>query len=212
MEYQTIWSKLNQIALWVSRLAYLNLLWVFFSLIGFIVFGLMPATISMFVIVRKWRENETDFPLFSFFWTIYKQHFKQANLLGGCLYLFTFLLLMNYAYAGQISTQSWYTPFLFLTIIASFLFIILCMYIGPVFTYYRFSFKHYLGYSIHIGLANLLHTIAMLVCLYGVYYLTMKVPGLSLFFSISVSAFIVDHFAQYSFRNVRVADVNQEPT
>ncbi|GAA0358124.1 YesL family protein [Alkalibacterium iburiense] len=38
---------------WLMILAYLNLLWFFFTLKGFIVFGIGPATLALFGLIRK---------------------------------------------------------------------------------------------------------------------------------------------------------------
>jgi uncharacterized membrane protein YesL len=58
------------------KLAYLNLLWIVFSVGGLIVFGSIPASVSLFTIVRKWLINkETDLPIFHTFFQNYKNEF-----------------------------------------------------------------------------------------------------------------------------------------
>lgn len=52
---------------WIMRLAYVNFLWILFTLAGFIVFGFFPATIATFAVVRKWIFDTTDIPIFTTF-------------------------------------------------------------------------------------------------------------------------------------------------
>ncbi len=54
-------------AVWVTKFAYLNLLWIAFSLLGLGLFGLFPATAAMFAVVRKWINGEKDIPVFHVF-------------------------------------------------------------------------------------------------------------------------------------------------
>src|SRR5436190_181234 len=43
---------------WIARLAYINLLWILFTLSGFVVFGFFPATIAMLATLRQFiRKN-----------------------------------------------------------------------------------------------------------------------------------------------------------
>ncbi|MBJ4025770.1 DUF624 domain-containing protein [Salmonella enterica subsp. enterica serovar Derby] len=44
---------------WLMRLAYLNLLWIGFTLAGAVIFGLAPATAAMFAVTRQWTLGKT---------------------------------------------------------------------------------------------------------------------------------------------------------
>ncbi|MBM7540698.1 YesL family protein [Amphibacillus cookii] len=206
METKRLLSIINHVAVIISRYAYINLLWVAFVLLGGVIFGIMPATISMFTVIRKWLHQNSDDSIFQTFYYTYKQEFIKSNTLMAVLLVFAVLLYSNIAYAGLIRETSLYPFFLAITFIALSLYIILMLYIAPVYVHYQFTFKRYLAYSIHIGLANILHTTAMVVSLLGFYYLSMKFPGIILFFSFSVSASIVDFFAQFSFNNLQTQE------
>ncbi|BDG36084.1 DUF624 domain-containing protein [Saccharococcus caldoxylosilyticus] len=47
-------GKLYRVCEWITRLACINILWMLFTLAGLIVFGIAPATVALFTIVRKW--------------------------------------------------------------------------------------------------------------------------------------------------------------
>ena len=63
---------------WVMRLAYLNLLWIGFTLAGAVIFGLAPATAAMFAVTRQWTLGKTDVPVFQTFFGRLKNGPNQA--------------------------------------------------------------------------------------------------------------------------------------
>lgn len=67
---------------WVMRLAYLNLLWIGFSLAGAVVFGLAPATAAMFAVTRQWVMGNTDIPVFQTFFQTFKKEWAKSSVLG----------------------------------------------------------------------------------------------------------------------------------
>ncbi len=91
-------SGLYKVMEWISKLVFLNLIWIFFSLIGFIIIGVMPATVSMFFILKMWLSGQDNIPLFKTYWAIYKKNFIKANLLGCIMGLISFILLIDLRY------------------------------------------------------------------------------------------------------------------
>src|SRR5690625_362565 len=83
---------------WIMRLAYLNILWIAFSLMGLVVFGLFPATVSMFAVTRKWVMGDTEIPIFKTFWASYKTEFKQANIVGYIILVIGFFLYFDFLF------------------------------------------------------------------------------------------------------------------
>ena len=57
---------------WITRFAYLNLLWILFSLAGGVIFGFFPATIAMFAIAREWLKGNRN-TNFNTFWKHYRE-------------------------------------------------------------------------------------------------------------------------------------------
>ncbi len=79
------------------KLAYINFLWIVFTLLGAIIFGFFPAYTAMLTIVRKWIIGEADIPVFKTFFTVYKKEFFKSNCIG------LFLLLLGYILYVDIS-------------------------------------------------------------------------------------------------------------
>src|SRR5690348_5869169 len=67
---------------WIMKFGYLNLLWVLFTLTGLVIFGFVPATISLFTITRAWIRGNTDIPIWSTFLKVYKSEFVKSNKVG----------------------------------------------------------------------------------------------------------------------------------
>lgn len=71
---------------WVTRIAYLNLLWLFFSLVGLLVFGIMPATTALHAVLRKLLSGE-ECDIKPTFWSVYQSEWGRSNLVGGAFFL-----------------------------------------------------------------------------------------------------------------------------
>src|SRR5690625_7886567 len=82
----------------ISRMAYVNLLWIFFTILGLGVLGIIPATVSLFTITRKWVMSEQDIPVFKTFWQTYRKEFIKSNMLGVILFEIVFLLYIDLAF------------------------------------------------------------------------------------------------------------------
>lgn len=83
---------------WITKIAYINLLWIVFSIAGLLLFGIMPATIAICTVVRKWFLKEAEFAIFPVFVSTYKQEFFSANKLGVLLLLSACFLLADFLF------------------------------------------------------------------------------------------------------------------
>ncbi|MGY0702716.1 DUF624 domain-containing protein [Bacillus subtilis] len=61
MEHDGSLGRMLRFCEWIMRFAYTNLLWLFFTLLGLGVFGIMPATAALFAVMRKWIQGRTTF-------------------------------------------------------------------------------------------------------------------------------------------------------
>lgn len=121
---------------WITRLAYLNLLWLFFTLLGGVIFGFFPSTTSMFAIVREWLKGETEIPLFSTFWKHFKEEFMKSNLLGVLVTLIIVIIGLDIIYIQ--STNSDLLTWTYLPLFAfMLLFIMFLFYLFPSFVHFN---------------------------------------------------------------------------
>lgn len=184
------------------RFAFVNILWISFSILGLLIFGFFPATASMFTIVRKWIQGETEFPIFKTFWTTYNKEFIKSNLLGlilcviGCILYIDFMFLRNSA-NGLI--QITYYPLLMVILF----YLLTVLYVFPVFVHYDVKAWHVLKNSFLIMTMSPLMTTMMVVGSIVIYYLMFSLPGLIPFFGGSVLTFVLVWFCNFAFAKVQ---------
>ncbi|HET7616371.1 MAG TPA: DUF624 domain-containing protein, partial [Bacillales bacterium] len=93
---------------WLTRLAYINILWLLFTLAGLVVFGFGPATNAMFALMRKWLlYPEEDVPVWKTFYRIYRSEFVRSNVLTSIVFLLGVILYFDQAYFGA-SEKIWF--------------------------------------------------------------------------------------------------------
>lgn len=174
-------GKLHVICQWISRLAYVNLLWMAFSLIGLILLGTSPATVALFTVVRKWLLGETNFPVFALFWKTYRAEFMKANslgfiILGAAAILYFDWRLIN---AVQGSLNSILTGCL---IGVLFLFLVVLVYVFPVYVHFDYNVFQYLKTAFLLGITYPIYTFAMCLVLFCALSISFFFTGVGLVF------------------------------
>ncbi|WP_404455506.1 YesL family protein [Oceanobacillus kapialis] len=178
-------------SLWITRLAYLNILWISFTLAGLGVLGIFPATAAMFAVVRKWTRGEDEIPITATFWKAFKKEFLQANKMGYCL------LLIGYALIQQLQIlwrqeDMMYVLAGFGVLLLVFLYAIVLLYAFPVFAHFQLSVLNYIKWPVIIGVVHPLLTIVLAVALFFIYTIVYAtVPALLFFFGGSITAYIL---------------------
>lgn len=94
---------------WLMRLAILNLLWITFTLMGGVVFGIFPASASCVALLKEWMAERRPHPV-SFSWKIYKRSFLSANVVFLCTFALLILLALN-LYTSLQFTGVWFYLF-----------------------------------------------------------------------------------------------------
>lgn len=169
---------------WMMRLAYVNLLWILFTLMGAVVAGFSPATAAAFSICRRWMRSEEEFPVFSSFWKEYKQSFIRSQGYGWISLLLLLVLYLDFLYFSSKSS----TVFFIFSAIAILLTIIVAMailYIFPVYTHYRLNFFQYWRYSLSIAMIHPLQTLFTALGTVTISAILLKLPSLFPFFGAS---------------------------
>ncbi|WEG13707.1 YesL family protein [Pullulanibacillus sp. KACC 23026] len=210
MQLGGLTGGLYRLSEWIMRFAYLNILWVGFSLIGLFVFGIMPASSSMFSIVRKWQRGETDLPIFKTFWQHYKKDFVKINLIGIVLYIIGSIVYMDIFYMKSVNGFSSILVFAAFCIIA-FLYLLLILYIFPTFVHFDLKIPHYFKYSLLFALTNIIGTIIMIGAALATWFLIRVLPASLLFFSMSLLAFVLMWAANLGFSKVTAIQEADDP-
>lgn len=191
-------NKTNDMLNWIARLAYLNLLWIFFILLGGIVFGFIPSTVAMFSIIRKWLHHDEDFPVIHHFFSIYKQEFIMSNFLGMILGLVGIFIYVDsqliLAFNGSIKIIL-LGSFMTVTI----LYLLVLFYIIPVFVHYKNGVFQHIKSALLIGVSYPLRSLLMGISILSMLFICFVIPAISFLFLGSGSGLIIMHFSNHLF-------------
>lgn len=183
---------------WIARLAYLNVLWIGFTVLGLVVAGFIPATIAMFSVARKWVRDEPNIPILHTFAASFKQEFRQSMKIG--VFFFTILVILYLDYqALQIHSNFLYG--LLSIAFLSMLFLLLCitLYIFPIYVHYEAGVLRKIKFSLIYAIASPLSTIYMLIGCGLLMIVLSSVDGLVFFFGGSSIALLLMYIANHTF-------------
>jgi uncharacterized membrane protein YesL len=195
-----------KLALWITRLAYLNALWILFTIIGIGLFGFFPATSGMFEVVRKWVQGENDIPIYKHFWKTFKKEFIKINLMGymfvsiGYFLTIEFMILRNQEHITYLIASFGVLGLLII-------YLIILLYLFPIYSEFELKFFHYIKWSVFIGIAHPILTIFLAgIIIVIVYFIYITIPVLLFLFGGSVSAFILTWGASQAFNNIQYTE------
>lgn len=193
---------------WVTRLAYLNLLWITFSLAGLVVLGFMPSTVAMFTVARKWLNDDPDVPVFKTFLEVFKKEFIKANLLGLILFGLAALFYLDFRIFGLMDGETTIMMGIFSSLLV--VFGILVLFIFPVYVHYDISMLSTFKYALLIGFSRPLHAIGMVAGALGVTYLVFLHITIFIFFSGSLFSFCITALAVKAFKSIETSKGKQQ--
>ncbi|RLQ94637.1 YesL family protein [Falsibacillus albus] len=187
---------------WITRFAYLQLLWLLFMLAGGIIFGFYPSTNAMFAIVRDWLRGKTDEPLFRSFASYFKREFWKSNRLGFIITAFVLLIVLDFVYFQMTgNTQlSWTKVPLFAFML---LFLLFLLYLFPSFAHFDLSVRQLLKQTLLIMLVKPFHSMLMLLSFFCLFLLMYFVPALGFIFGGSSYTFITMSISLHAFNSLQ---------
>ncbi|PMC37992.1 hypothetical protein CJ195_10380 [Bacillus sp. UMB0899] len=174
---------------WLMKLAFLNILWILFSLLGLLILGLSPATIAMFAVIRK-LGKDPDEPVFKSFLKVYKKEFFKGNIMGIILIMIGLISYFDIQFFKESShpfLQLFYFPFVFLNCI----FYLTVMYIFPTYVHYNASIFQVIKNAFLIMVMNPLSSFYMITGVIIVYLGIIYIPAIIPFYSVSIFALII---------------------
>ena len=195
--------------LWI---ACLNLLWVFFTLLGLGVLGAGPATAAAQILVRRRARGEAA-PLLKSFTREYFANFVRGNALALPVMAVAVALALNWNYssgAGDLMSQliaaGTFVAAIFLTGVVCYLF--------PMYARYDLPLGQYLMTSSRFAVRHLAGTVILLFITAAAVYASRALPGLIPFFSIGawlyVTGWLCDRFFAANDESVAATAALQE--
>lgn len=186
-----IFKWVYEIGNWLAKLMYVHLLWVLFTLLGLVIFGITPATAAMVSVIHKWFDQKEDFPIFKHFFSAYKDQFIKANGVGLLLIAVGAFLYVDIRISQQVIQSNYFHAFL---LFICFLYFITLLYFFTIFTRYQLRFLYYFRQSFLIAIARPFETIAMIICLVLLSYVYAYLPVLIILMGSSLTLFPVVWF------------------
>lgn len=180
------WEKFNNYAIWMVKVAYVNLLWIGFTIVGLGVFGLFPATGAMFAIVQKWLQNEPVDRIFHSFWKTFRREFISLNKFGLFFIVIGYVLVYDFmfVYKNVDKLQLLFPILLFLAIC----YLLTLLYFFPIYTQFKMKFFQYIKQSFLIGASSVVETILIFTACMLLGIIINLIPGIIPLFTGSVLA------------------------
>lgn len=202
MEINGFFGVVYRFSEWITRFVYVTLLWLLFTVLGFGLLGLMPATTAMFSIMRKWTMGDKDIPIFKIYKNAYKSDFRKANvlglilLLGGGLIYFDFNFFnIDHSYVVQLMRG--------VDLIASIIYLMMLVYVFPVFVHYDTSVLKTLKYATLFALGHPFRTMGLLI---PFVWLASTLRGILPLSGLSLVCYVLMHSAYQLFRQVEYSN------
>jgi len=186
---------------WVLRLAYVNLLWILFTLLGAGVLGLFPATSAVFSVIRKWLTDGGEFPVFRTFWSFYRADWLPMNALMLVYSVMGLGLILDFRLVRgwEGAAQPWVVLFL---IFAFFVYLLSLIHLFPLYVHYRLKLHEYVLQSFLITLYRPLGSILMGCAVFLLYAVLMWLPGTLPVLAVSLPAVVVMALSFRIFRSI----------
>jgi uncharacterized membrane protein YesL len=185
---------------WIARLAYINLLWILFTLSGFVVFGFFPATIAMLATLRQFiRKNHP--PVFQTFWHYYKKEFFNCNKLGLIIVVIGLILFMNISFLQSTSNDISSLLFYSSIIMSCIYFLIICYTLASYVEVDQPIGTH-LKNALLITISNPIPSLFIIFGFAAVYFAVTYLSGVGFFFSVSILGLVILSSANLAYKRI----------
>lgn len=172
---------INRLSVWIMNIAYINLLWIAFTLLGLVVLGLLPATVAMFAVLRKWIMGNLDTSIFKMFRLFYRKEFLKSNVTGLVLFIIGYILYIDltvFEFGQSIYEQAHRLGVLIIAAIYT----MGLVFFFPLYVQYDLKWLQYIKLTFLTGVSSPIRAILMISIAIGICFVFAKMPGLFLFF------------------------------
>jgi len=195
------WEKFNRYAIWMVKIAYINLLWIFFMIAGLGLFGLFPSTGAMFTIVQKWLRKEPVEKIFQTYWQTYKNEFISLNKFGLLFILIGYILVYDFLFLQMNGAKlQWIYPIIGFIAVS---YLLVLVYFFPVYTQFEMKFFQYLKQSFLLGAGSFLETILIITSFMLLTIIIRFVPGIIPLFTGSVMAVVITYCSNRALHRIK---------
>lgn len=187
---------------WVIKLIYANLLWIFFTILGLGVFGIMPATVGLFALLRQWIIGNEAVSAFKTYWHSFRQEFVKINLFGIIFLGIGYILRIDIIFF-KTSSHLMFQIFLVVMFCLGLLYFITLLNFFPVYVHFDISFFKYFKYALLIGVSQLSSTMMMILGSVAIFCLYWYFSGLIPLLCVSLFSLNLMWFGHRSFEKIK---------
>lgn len=196
------WQTFNNIIYFILKLMYVNVLWILFTLVGLVAFGIFPATGAMFSTIKKITAEQEKTPIFRTFWKFYRKDFLVLN---GHFFIFLVVYYFIYFDIQFLMANEGKLTFLYpIVLLISISFSITLLFFFPVFTHFKLSFLQYIKQAFLIAVTNVKELLFIFLSLVAIVVITYYLPGIILILPASVFAYVSTKFSKKAFEKIVV--------
>lgn len=183
-------------------LIYLNLLWIFFTILGLGILGLFPSTIALFGVIRMMviKEDQEPLKVFQSFWGIFRKDFWKANGFGLFFAFVCYFLIFDFQFVQLSNGQfNFLLPALFFILISS---ILTLLFFFPVYVHFELKHFQYIKQSFLIAITSPLELFGILASTLAMYFFLTFLPGAIPLFSGSLLAYAMTVLSFRAFKRI----------
>ncbi|MFS0615078.1 YesL family protein [Lederbergia ruris] len=201
MQLNGLMKVVYQAGEWVIKLVYANVLWLIFTLLGLGIFGVMPATVGLFTLLRQWiMGNETESAL-QIYWNSFRHEIFKANLFGLLFLVVGYILRIDIIYF-KTSSHFLFQALLIVMFCLGVLYFITLLNFFPVYVHFEISFFAYFKYALLIGISQLSSTLMMILGCIVIFCLYWYFSGLIPLLCVSLFSLNLMWFGYRSFKKI----------
>lgn len=193
---------------WIVRLVWTNILWFVFIVAGLGVFGIMPATVALFTVTRKWKMGDLDVSILKVFKETFRKEFVRSNILGLIFAAISCFLYVDLKIAENMEGTFSVILYVFISFIIL-LYLNTLIHFFPVYVHFNYSLRDYIKQSFIISLISPVSTILMTAGLFFIGYLIVNMPGLLPFISGVLPAYWIINVCIIRFKTLEQQQVKE---
>jgi uncharacterized membrane protein YesL len=162
----------------------LNALWLGLTLLGGVVLGVGPATVTACILTRRRMRGETI--QIRDFLATWRREFLAGNVVLLPVAVVVLMLWSNYAFFSGLGSGA--SAARLVTLAAFVLTVGAGAYVGPMYAHYRLPLRSYAGKALRVALARPASTVILLAVFATLAFVTAVVPVL--LFTVSIGAWL----------------------
>ncbi|WP_225743847.1 YesL family protein [Marinilactibacillus sp. Marseille-P9653] len=179
-------TKLDLTLTLIVNLCKLNILWIFFTILGVVVAGIYPATVAALIISRKWLLTKDYTVSVKEFYMHFKREFWSANRAGIVFTIAGLVLYLNYDIMSNAAISlPIIVPIAFYIVLFSFITTIIWFF--PLYVHRDNTLLQQVRNAFILGVIKTPITLIQMISLFILFYFSLALPTMLIFFTFAIS-------------------------